>query len=237
MMKIANAPVSWGVDYADAPGNPEWGLVLDQIAAAGYRYCELGPLGYAPADPAILRWEYARRNLIPIGGFIFQPLHDPASEKAVLANAQDTARLLGEIGARCLVVIDHLSEERAATAGNRAKAVALSNSAHAHMIRVIRNIAELAAENGITAVIHQHAGCYIEFEDEVECILSDVPASEAAICVDTGHMAYAGIDPIAFYRRHAGRVRHFHFKDVDPAALARSLSGLTWNWRKGKPSR
>ena len=36
-------------------------------------------------------------------------------------------------------------------------------------------------------------------------------------------MAFAGIDPIAFYRRHADRVRHFHFKDVDPAALGRAV--------------
>ena len=219
MIKIANAPVSWGVDYPDTPGNPEWSLVLDQIADAGYQHCEIGPFGYSPTDPDILRREYARRKLTPIGGFIFQPLHDPAAEKPVIANVRDTVLLLGALGAGYLVVIDHISEKRMATAGNPAKTVRLPEASYAHMIRTIRNIAEIAAENGVTAVIHQHAGTYIEFEDEVERVLCDIPASEAAICVDTGHMIYAGIDPVAFYRRHAERVRHFHFKDIDPAVL------------------
>ena len=126
--------------------------------------------------------------------------------------------MLGEIGAPYLVVIDHIFEARMTTAGNRDRARPLTDSAHAHMIRAIRNIAEIAAACGITPVIPQHAGCYIEFEEEIERVLSDVPASEAAICIDTGHMADAGIDPVAFYRRHAERVRHFHFKDIDREA-------------------
>ena len=172
-----------------------------------------------PTDPDVLRREYARRKLTPIGGFIFQPLHDPAAERSVIANVRDTALLLGVLGAGYLVVIDHISEKRMATAGNPAKTVRLPKASYAYMIRTIRNIAEIAAESGVTAVIHQHAGTYIEFEDEIERVLCDIPVSEAAICVDTGHMIYAGIDPVAFYRRHADRVRHFHFKDIDPAVL------------------
>ncbi len=222
-MKLANAPVSWGVDYPDAPGNPDWSTVLDEIAEAGYRYCEIGPLGYAPTDSAVLRREYDRRGLTPVGGFIFQPLHDPAQECAVLANAKDTAQLLGRLGAPYLVVIDHISDRRMPSAGNRAKAKPLPRAAYSHMVGIIRTIAGFAAEAGVTPVIHQHAGTFIEFEDEVERILSDVPASEAAVCVDTGHMVYAGIDPAEFCRRHAGRIRHLHFKDVDPIVHGRAV--------------
>ena len=180
-MRIANAPVSWRVSYPDAPGNSKWSVVLDEIEEAGYRHREIGPLGYSPADAAFLRDEYARRGLTPIGGFVFQPLHDPALEKAVLANAGDTARMIGAVGARCMVVIDHISDERIWNAGNRAKAVPLSETGCAHLIRTVRNIAELVASHGVTPVIHQHAGCYIEHEDEIEQVLADVPASEAAI--------------------------------------------------------
>ena len=36
-------------------------------------------------------------------------------------------------------------------------------------------------------------------------------------------MSYAGIEPIAFYKRHGDRVRYFHFKDIDAAVHARVL--------------
>lgn len=223
MIKLANAPVSWGVDYADDAQNPEWERVMDEIASAGYDFTELGPYGYYPTDPARLRDEFGRRRLTPIAGFLFQNLHEPSCEHAVLDMARKTAKLVGLIGGNRLVVIDHISEERLRWAGNRDKARPLAPQHYRHMIGLIGRIAEIAAQSGITPVIHQHAGCYIEYEDELEQLLSDVPAEQAGICIDTGHMAYAGIDPVSFYAKHHDRVRYFHFKDIDPSVHAQVI--------------
>ena len=40
------------------------------------------------------------------------------------------------------------------------------------------------------------------------------------MCLDTGHQAYAGIDPVALYRKYHERVHYLHFKNVDAAVLA-----------------
>ena len=50
MIKIANAPCSWGVDYADDINNPSWESVFKEIADAGYSYCEIGPYGFLPSE-------------------------------------------------------------------------------------------------------------------------------------------------------------------------------------------
>ena len=47
------------------------------------------------------------------------------------------------------------------------------------------------------------------------------------VCLDTGHHTYAGADPVAFLRRHLGRIAYVHFKDVDPAVKARVIAGRT----------
>ena len=49
--RIANAPCSWGVDFADRPENPDWRRVMNEAAAAGYTAIDLGPVGYFPTDP------------------------------------------------------------------------------------------------------------------------------------------------------------------------------------------
>ena len=36
-----------------------WQRYLDEVVEAGYRYSELGPFGYLPTDPGIVRDEYA----------------------------------------------------------------------------------------------------------------------------------------------------------------------------------
>lgn len=223
-VKLANAPVSWGVDYADDPKNPPWKRVMDEIAEAGYRYTELGPYGFYPTEPQRLAKEFQSRSLIVEAGFVFQILHDPAKSDAVLENAARTVELLSAVGGRYLVTIDHISEERMATAGRRDLARKLGERQFEHMIGLIDRIADIALAAGVKPVIHQHAGCYIEFEDEIEAVLARLDPERVGICIDTGHMAYAGIDPVDFYERHAKRVQYFHFKDIDETVHQRVLA-------------
>ena len=49
-LRVANGPVSWGVDLPDKPGAPPWDEVFTEISEAGYLWCELGPVGYLPDD-------------------------------------------------------------------------------------------------------------------------------------------------------------------------------------------
>jgi inosose dehydratase len=80
----------------------------------------------------------------------------------------------------------------------------------------IRAIAELARDQyGVRAVIHPHAGGHIEFADEVERIVADVPAEAAGLCLDTGHAVCAGMDPVATLRSYWQRLDYIHFKDID----------------------
>ncbi|WP_164923813.1 TIM barrel protein [Sinorhizobium fredii] len=223
-VKLANAPVSWGVDYADDAKNPPWPKIMDEIAEAGYSYTELGPYGFYPTEPKRLASEFQSRGLTVEAGFVFQILHDPAKTDTVLDNAARTVQLLSAVGGRYLVTIDHISEERMATAGRRDLAKKLSESQFEHMIGLIDRIADIALAAGVKPVVHQHAGCYIEFEDEIEGVLQRLDPERVGICIDTGHMAYAGIDPVAFYERHAKRVQYFHFKDIDPEVHKRVLA-------------
>ena len=56
-VRLATGPVSWGVDFAEAPANPLWTTVLDEIAATGLGALELGPVGFLPEDADTLRAE------------------------------------------------------------------------------------------------------------------------------------------------------------------------------------
>ncbi|MGB0213710.1 sugar phosphate isomerase/epimerase family protein, partial [Algiphilus sp.] len=58
----------------------------------------------------------------------------------------------------------------------------------------------LAAEQGVTAVLHHHAASFVEFEDEIERTLGAL-GDHVGLCVDTGHAAYAGLDPALLVER------------------------------------
>ena len=79
MIRIGNAPCSWGVEFADDPRNPAWRTVLQENAAAGYSGIELGPVGFMPEDPVLLREALQEYGQTLVGGVLFRPFHDPHS--------------------------------------------------------------------------------------------------------------------------------------------------------------
>lgn len=228
-LRIANAPTSWGVEDPGDRANPPWRHVLDQVAHAGYAGIELGPVGYLPQKEHVLRRELELRGLELVGGFLFEPLHTADGSTRAVEAARRTCRLLAAAGARHLVIIQGSTPERERAAGRPGAALKLRDGDWQTLVEGVQQVAQIAAsDHGLIACFHPHAGTDVEFADEIERLLDDTDPTLVRLCIDTGHCAYAGVDPVALYRRHAERVAYFHLKDVDRdrlrGALARALS-------------
>ncbi|SLN44260.1 TIM barrel protein [Pseudooctadecabacter jejudonensis] len=228
MIKIGNAPCSWGIEFASDPAYPTWQSVLSQCAQAGYKGIELGPIGYMPEDPAILADELAKNELSIIGGVVFRPFHDADKWDEVLDAAQRTCKALVAHGAEHLVLIDSISPRRAPTAGRADEAEQMDTAEWSAFRDRIATIAKMGAEDyGLTVGMHAHAAGFIDFEPELERLLDEVDDSILKICFDTGHHSYAGFDPVAFMKKHIGRISYMHFKDIDPVVKADVVANRT----------
>lgn len=223
-LRVANGPVSWGVDLPDQPGAPPWEEVFSEISEAGYRWCELGPVGYLPADDDRVRAELTARGLGVAGSYIFEPLHDADRLQQIAATTHNTCRRIAALGGSFLVVIDMVSEERGATAGRSTAAPRLDGRPYDVLLQGLRQSASIAAEHGLTPVLHPHCGTYVEFEDEIERVLADTLDDGLQLCIDTGHFAFAGVDPVRFLAEHRDRTPYLHFKDIDPIVLQKVVS-------------
>jgi len=225
-LRIANAPISWGVEEPGDPANPLWDRLLDEVAAAGYPAVELGPLGYLPDDAVRLRRELDARVLERVAGFVFMPLHTEEGAAEALRVGRPTCELLAGAGAERLVIIQGFTPERERAAGRAGEAEGLDDAGWDTLTRTVHTLARTARDDhGLVPCIHPHAGTHVEFEDEIERLLAVTDPGLVSLCIDTGHCAYAGVDPVALYRRHAERVSYFHLKDVRPERLAgRKLS-------------
>jgi inosose dehydratase len=227
MIKIGNAPCSWGVEFADDPRNPDWRRVLSDCAGAGYKGIELGPIGFMPEDPAVLGDALAEHDLTLIGGVVFRPFHDAAKWDEVWDAASRTCKALVAHGAQHLVLIDSISPRRAPTAGRASEAEQMDKAEWTAFVDRFRRVARLGVDHGLTVGIHAHAAGFIDFEPELERLLSEVDESLLKICFDTGHHSYAGYDPVAFMRRNIGRISYMHFKDIDPVVKAHAVADRT----------
>lgn len=214
-MKVAGAPISWGVCEA-----PDWGhqlrpeRVFAEMAELGITATEFGPDGYLPAEPVERGWRLGAFGLRAVGGFVPVVLHDPGHDpRPALASLLDRFVAAGA---------DVLILAAATGASGYDARPELDRDGLATLCANLDGIAELAASRGLRASVHPHVGTMIERRDEVEGVLA---GSAIPLCLDTGHLLVGGTDPVELARTAGDRIGHVHLKDVDAGLAEQVRSG------------
>lgn len=214
-IRIGNAPCSWGINYP-AGNNVGWHQYLDEVAAAGYRSTELGPFGYLPADPGLLKDELSLRDLELVGATHVHTFGDAASAPALMATLRELCPLLVALGAKHLVIMDE---------DNWYPRDARGELDTAGWSRLVGAVSEgqriIEQEFGLKASFHPHVGTAVELEAEIDRLLAD---TRIDLCLDTGHHAFWNQDPLAYMRKVWARVAYVHLKNVDGAIRRRVLA-------------
>jgi len=79
--------------------------------------------------------------------------------------------------------------------------------------------ADYTLSQGVQVAYHHHMGTMIQSEQEVDELMKRT-GPQVGLLLDTGHMTFAGSDPVAVARRWASRIVHVHCKDIRPQVLA-----------------
>ena len=217
--RVASAPISWGI--CEVPG---WGAmlptprVLTEMSGLGLPATELGAPGFLPTSPEEVKATLATYDMTLIGGFTPVILHDAAMREATITEARRVADLFQRAGATefisAIVMDPDWSIPRPLTLDERR-----------HMMEMFAIIDEICAEHGLNQVMHSNVQTLVETDDDIQMVLD---GCDVNFCLDTGHMAIGGTDPVAFAQQAFDRVGHVHLKDVNlslvPPVLAREKS-------------
>jgi len=198
--KLAGAPISWGV--CEVPG---WGRmlpperVLAEMASLGLSATEMGPV---------------RHGLGLVGAFVPVVLHQPSLDQA-RAVLDEVMPLMTALGGEVLVAA-------AVTDAAWSPRVPLEAADWRRLWENLETIREQAAKAGLGLALHPHAGTLVETAEDIDAVLG---RGEPDWCLDTGHLAIGGTDPVEFARSHAERIVHVHLKDVDMGLAEQVRSG------------
>jgi len=228
-IKVGNAPVSWGVmEVAGWGEQVPYGIVLDEIAEAGYAGTELGPYGYFPTEPNELAAELSARGLQLVASFVPIPLAHSQRHDAGYQEAMKVAQLLAQTGAPLIVLADEMSEARMAVSGRVDELRdGMNEQQWDGAAQILGRISEECSELGLSAVFHHHAGTFVETPNEVERLCESTDPDLLGLCLDTGHYFFGGGNPVEAVRLYGDRIRHLHLKDVQlPILEAARRDGL-----------
>jgi inosose dehydratase len=215
--RVASAPITWGIDPS-----PGWGYViprdryLQEMTSLGLTATELGPDGYLPADPDELARFLDERELTVIGGWVPLALATDALFQERRDYLVRACQQFQRVGAD-VVVLGPVWNYQGYDAKNT-----LTDEEWATFLANLAETDAIAEDHGLRVSLHQHVGTVIETQADLDRLLAD---SDVALCVDTGHMLSAGIDPVQVVRDHSDRVAHMHLKDISTAQAAKVANG------------
>ena len=228
MIKIANAPCSWGVLEFELAGKAAgFEQVLDEIRETGYQGSELGDWGFMPVVPTELKKELSNRSLSMVGAFVPVFMKDRSKHKAGAESALKTAKLMADAGFpdAFIVLADENGtvKERTLNAGRVSASMGLTNDEWKVFAEGANLVArEVKEKTGLRTVFHHHCAGYVETPGEINNLLALTDPSLVGLVLDMGHYMFGGGDPLVALKKHAGRIWHIHFKDCQPEIAAKS---------------
>ena len=217
-VRIATAPVSWGVLMKDTPNVPPYSQVLDEIWEAGYVGTELGPYGYLPFDVPKLRDDLERRGLTLTSAFTIFNFLAGKDDETVYREALETAEVLAAMGCDYIVLSDVLFvvENRGGRAGRIRREDSLSDAEWDQAAENVNAFAKVVHEEyGMKCAAHPHVGGYLETDFEIDALLERTDSELVGLCFDMAHIAYGGGDPVAVLDKWRDRTWYLHIKECD----------------------
>ncbi len=214
-------PIVWSNDdFMDLAGDVPLDIILREMRAAGFSGSELGHA--YPRTPAALADALGRHHLRLVSGWHSTYLASkPFAEEEKIFRAH--LNLLKTLGARVAIVAECTrcihGDKNAALGFGDALTPRLTAAEWKKFTSGMKRLAAIAAREEMTIVYHHHVGTVIQCEADLHRLLAAV--REISLLLDSGHLAFAGIDPVAIAKRYAARIAHVHLKSVRPAVADR----------------
>ena len=86
----------------------------------------------------------------------------------------------------------------------------------------VNDVARHLRTRGVQLAFHHHMGTVVQTEGEIDRLMAGTDA-DVGLLLDTGHLLFAGGDPVAVAKRYRERIVHVHCKDVRADVLAAVL--------------
>ncbi|CAI0952284.1 myo-inosose-2 dehydratase [Serratia liquefaciens] len=209
--KLGIAPIAWSND--DLPqlgGETSLATCLFESHLAGFQGVETG--GKFPKTSEELKPTLKYFQLELVSGWYSGTLLDNSLNEEI-SRSLPQMQLFRDGGAACLVY-----GETAGTIQNRqnvplAERRRLSDAEISEYGDKLSRFAAFCKDFGVPLAFHHHMGTAIEDEQDIDRLMA-ATSKDVGLLFDTGHLVFAGVDPVRVLEKHGDRIIHVHTKDV-----------------------
>lgn len=229
-VRLGIAPIAWtNDDMPELGGENTFEQCVSEMALAGFTGSEVG--NKYPKDPAVLNKALALRGMTICNAWFSSFLTTKPLKETVEAFLKHRD-FLHAVGARVIGASEqgHSIQGQMNTPIFDAKPV-FTDAEWKLLAAGLNELGGLAAEKGMTLTFHHHMGTGVQSAEEIDRLMEMTDPRRLSLLFDSGHLTFAGIDAPSVLKKHIGRVRHVHLKDVRPAVLAQ-VHAQKWSFLK-----
>lgn len=188
---------------------------MEDAARIGYQGVERGRR--MPADTEGLRAYLDRYGVSLCGGWCSGSLmvNDVATEKALM---RQQVEQFAALNAPCIVYAECSNTIQGDIATPVSRRPKLSRAEVMSYSAKLSEVAKWSADQGVVLSYHHHMGAMVQDSDDIDWLMEG-STDDLTLLFDTGHLHFAGADPVAVLDKWGHRVHHVHLKDVRQPVL------------------
>lgn len=221
-VRLGIAPIAWTNDDMPELGKEiSFEQCIDEMAEAGFVGSEVG--NKYPKDPEVLAAALKPRGLSIASAWFssFFTTKDPKETYEAFIKHRD---FLHAMGAKVIVV----SEQGRSIQGQmdvplHENKPVFTEEEWTKLATGLEELGRLAAEKDMQIVYHHHMGTGVQTFAEVQKLMHLTDPNLVYLLLDTGHIVFAGGDPVKMIETFGNRIKHVHFKDLRPLIVQKSF--------------
>jgi inosose dehydratase len=215
-VRVGINPLTWTNDDLPSLGaDTPLEQCLSEGKQAGFAGFELG--NKFPRQSEQLNAVLAEHDLDLVSGWFSGQLLSHSVEEEIAA-IEAHLQLLKKGGSTVMVyceVTDCIHGDQDTPLSNRPT---IASERWEEFGKKLTQVADYCLSQGVRLAYHHHMGTVVQTSEDIDLLMQHTGDS-LGLLLDSGHLTYAGSDPLAVIAKHGSRIAHVHTKDVRTLVL------------------
>ena len=213
-IKLGIAPIAWtNDDMPDLGAENTFRQCVSEMALAGFFGCEVG--NKYPKDVKELKKQLDMRGLSIANQWFSSFILTQPMEK-VERDFAAQCEFLHAMGAKIIGASEQSYSIQGTDIPVFEGKYVMNAKEWEKLAAGLNKLGKIAQSYGISLTYHHHMGTVVQTAEETDRLMEMTDPGLFSLLYDTGHLAYCGEDVTEVLRKHVGRVKHVHLKDIRP---------------------
>lgn len=216
-IKLGIAPIAWtNDDMPDLGAENTFRQCVSEMALAGFSGCEVG--NKYPKDVKELKKQLDMRGLSIANQWFSSFILTQPMEK-VERDFAAQCEFLHAMGAKIIGASEQSYSIQGTDIPVFEGKYVMNAKEWEKLAAGLNKLGKIAQSYGISLTYHHHMGTVVQTAEETDRLMEMTDPGLFSLLYDTGHLAYCGEDVTEVLKKHVGRVKHVHLKDIRPEVV------------------